>query len=574
MTATTPGDLVNAISCVDSSQRYELWLGGSFARGFEVSVDGQSLGKVKDELASVGGYVPVGRVFLSGGHPRFRADATRTPTSRPAAATTRSPAERDRPRDGTDEAAEQVITSPRTRRARLCGQTLDWVEIVAQRLAEVAPGATLTWGGAKAAVDSRDPAPAVAGGGGERPGPDAGADRLLRPADLRHLGPREPGPAVRGRAGRHDRAGPGRQRQHLRRPQRDACPPSPCMRHGERGLLSIALAPDFDTTAGTLRRLHRREDTGRDPRRRTAAPAAPASTAPPAPRWTCSPSPTRARPTTTAASSSSAPTATSTSRPGTAAARNDELHNAQRPRAACSARSSASTRTRRPCPYTVPADNPFAGAAAPRHDLELRAAQPVPLLLRPLDRRHGDRRRRPERQREEIDFAPARRSAGRQLRLELPRGPDSPARPPTPAAPHAPRAFVDPVFDYPPHRPPAAARSSAATSCATRASTASTAATSTRTSAAGEIRSLTLGLPAASCDTSTGLHVDNPNSFGEDSSGRIYVASGGGEVYRLQGAAPASCPSPSPDQQSDTRANTYVRIHAERRRSDAAAPRS
>ena len=37
---------------VASGQSYELWLRGSFLRGFDVSVDGRHMGRVRDELSS------------------------------------------------------------------------------------------------------------------------------------------------------------------------------------------------------------------------------------------------------------------------------------------------------------------------------------------------------------------------------------------------------------------------------------------------------------------------------------------------------------------------------------------
>ena len=49
----------------------------------------------------------------------------------------------------------------------------------------------------------------------------------------------------------------------------------------------------------------------------------------------------------------------------------------------------------------------------------------------------------------------------------------------------------------------------------------------------GELRSLALGLPAATGDRSEGLSVPLVTSFGEDASCRIYVASFNGPVYRL-----------------------------------------
>ena len=98
--------------------------------------------------------------------------------------------------------------------------------------------------------------------------------------------------------------------------------------------------------------------------------------------------------------------------------------------------------------------------------------------------------------------------------------------------------------------PPTAARSSAATSSAIRASAISTAATSTPTSASEEIRSLVLPAPPVGCasgDRSEGLTVRQPSSFGEDSCGRLYVASGEGTGYRLgRLRRRRACPPPPP----------------------------
>lgn len=67
-----------------------------------------------------------------------------------------------------------------------------------------------------------------------------------------------------------------------------------------------------------------------------------------------------------------------------------------------------------------------------------------------------------------------------------------------------------------------------------------------------EIRSLLLpqGGGLASGDRSEGLTVDKPTSFGEDSCGRLYVASDEGPVYRLGGPVPADCPRPGGGDQS------------------------
>jgi hypothetical protein len=60
----------------------------------------------------------------------------------------------------------------------------------------------------------------------------------------------------------------------------------------------------------------------------------------------------------------------------------------------------------------------------------------------------------------------------------------------------------------------------------------------------GEIRSFCPASPTAS-DRSEGAHVNNLNSFGEDASGRIYAVSGNGTVYRLLGKEGALCPTPT-----------------------------
>ena len=127
ITATTPGD-VNAKIVVDSPQRYELWLGGTFTRGFEVSVDGKSLGSVENEPASIGGYAPVGRVFLTAGVHDFilrYPGSDLTPGSDNNASTQLQTIAlaKELPRP------QRVTVSPDQAR-ELCGRPLDWVEIV------------------------------------------------------------------------------------------------------------------------------------------------------------------------------------------------------------------------------------------------------------------------------------------------------------------------------------------------------------------------------------------------------------------------------------------------------------
>lgn len=63
---------------------------------------------------------------------------------------------------------------------------------------------------------------------------------------------------------------------------------------------------------------------------------------------------------------------------------------------------------------------------------------------------------------------------------------------------------------------------------------------------ASAIRSAVLASPAATGDSATGLTVPGLTSFGEDSCGHVYAASGGGPVYRIDGDSFAPCPEPVP----------------------------
>jgi hypothetical protein len=129
LTPTTPGTLIAHIA-VDSNQRYELWLGGSFSRGFEVRVDGRSVGRVKDELGNVGDYVPVTDAVLTAGVHTFALtypDSDLTPGSGDNEFTTLTAIALD-PLDRPPAALLKVVPS----RARaLCGRPLDWIDVVA-----------------------------------------------------------------------------------------------------------------------------------------------------------------------------------------------------------------------------------------------------------------------------------------------------------------------------------------------------------------------------------------------------------------------------------------------------------
>jgi hypothetical protein len=61
---------------------------------------------------------------------------------------------------------------------------------------------------------------------------------------------------------------------------------------------------------------------------------------------------------------------------------------------------------------------------------------------------------------------------------------------------------------------------------------------------ASPLRSVTL--PGATDDAATGLDVTHLTSFGEDSCGHVYAASGDGPVYRIDGDAFTPCPESAP----------------------------
>jgi hypothetical protein len=125
----TSGTAIAQIN-VYGNQDYELWLGGSFSRGFEVSVDGRFLGRVKDELLSIGGYAPVAEVYLTPGAHVFALTYPRSDLT---------PGSGDNQQTSLAAITLEPLSRPSTRlltlapaQARdLCGRSLDWVEIVA-----------------------------------------------------------------------------------------------------------------------------------------------------------------------------------------------------------------------------------------------------------------------------------------------------------------------------------------------------------------------------------------------------------------------------------------------------------
>jgi hypothetical protein len=123
--ATTPGTLVTSVA-VPRAGRYEVWLGGSFGRGFEVWIAGRRVGRVKNSLSNRGQFTRVGDITLArGNHPveiRF-GNASLAPGS----AETRQPLG---PLVLTPPGDATLETVAPARARTLCRERLDWVEIV------------------------------------------------------------------------------------------------------------------------------------------------------------------------------------------------------------------------------------------------------------------------------------------------------------------------------------------------------------------------------------------------------------------------------------------------------------
>jgi hypothetical protein len=126
-TATWHLTLAHAIS------GYQLWLGGTFTRGFTVKVDGRQVGQIADQLNPPGAYNRIGKPLslAAGAH-------TITVTSR---GETLAPGSADDLPVIYDSLSAIALSPPSTRAryvtvkpaqaSTLCGRSLDWIEVVA-----------------------------------------------------------------------------------------------------------------------------------------------------------------------------------------------------------------------------------------------------------------------------------------------------------------------------------------------------------------------------------------------------------------------------------------------------------
>jgi hypothetical protein len=125
--ARSPGEATAEIA-VSESRRYELWIGGNFARGFEVGVDGRDVGTIENEISASNGYVHLADLLLPAGTHTFTLtypDPDLTPGSGDNSFTSLSAIALQ-----PQAPASELLTVAPSQARRLCGRPLDWIEIV------------------------------------------------------------------------------------------------------------------------------------------------------------------------------------------------------------------------------------------------------------------------------------------------------------------------------------------------------------------------------------------------------------------------------------------------------------
>ena len=114
---------------------WQLWLGGSFDRGFSVTVDGRRIGSVSNELNSIAAYDRVGVPITLGPGVHTIAVTYGSETLAPGSAdaeeyTSLTAIVLSPPLYPSTVAAQMLHVAPRNARS-LCGRSLDWIEVVA-----------------------------------------------------------------------------------------------------------------------------------------------------------------------------------------------------------------------------------------------------------------------------------------------------------------------------------------------------------------------------------------------------------------------------------------------------------
>ena len=126
LTALAPGTATGQIAVAEDTD-YEVWLNGTFGRGLEITVDGQKLATLRQEVGTVG--VRAGTVRLASGTHSFTytyPEVSLRPGSRDRMQLTTLASVALLPMNQKP----QIVDVPASQAGRLCGQTVDWIEIV------------------------------------------------------------------------------------------------------------------------------------------------------------------------------------------------------------------------------------------------------------------------------------------------------------------------------------------------------------------------------------------------------------------------------------------------------------
>ncbi|MGI9092972.1 MAG: hypothetical protein ACR2FF_05930, partial [Mycobacteriales bacterium] len=111
---------------VPAAGRWTVDLGGSFARGFTVRIDGRRVGAARFELHNLGQYSRIGEVaFAAGAHRvEIQRDAVSLHPGSGSRLEALGPLSLDRAGDH-----ERLVTLAPANARRLCGRSLDWLEL-------------------------------------------------------------------------------------------------------------------------------------------------------------------------------------------------------------------------------------------------------------------------------------------------------------------------------------------------------------------------------------------------------------------------------------------------------------
>jgi hypothetical protein len=128
LTPIRPGVAVSEIN-VPTGGRYSAWLGGIFARGFKLRIDGREIGAVRQELGGLGGGVRLGEVTIEPGVHTFELEYPKAGVR---------PGDTDAGHLTTLRwfglspvgAEAQLTNVPASSARTLCGKSLDWIDIV------------------------------------------------------------------------------------------------------------------------------------------------------------------------------------------------------------------------------------------------------------------------------------------------------------------------------------------------------------------------------------------------------------------------------------------------------------